>query len=121
MYSFQKCAIPPAQLKHQNHLNARALHLGDSNWLQSANINVVERPLKVSARHLPPPGIQYGAGAQPEQPDPMQARWKQTNKRYLVPAACKIWASCMVTVEENRRDRFTWDQYMEFIRASYSP
>ncbi|KAI1718340.1 piwi domain-containing protein [Ditylenchus destructor] len=84
----KKCAIPPLNLKSQNDLTFESLNLKENDFLKNAQIRVVDHPLSINGRTLPPPELEFGKR--------FITRVNQTNftwqgKEFLIPSVCTKW------------------------------
>ena len=111
------CAVPPSILIPQNDRNGRALGLFGANrspHLAAMDIDVVEKPVTVNTRVLPPPYILYGNG-NTATPEPSRATWGQ-RAHYLVPCDLGKWAIYVLgSMPPRNRSRFEENECRQFL------
>uniref|UniRef100_A0A914GQJ6 Uncharacterized protein n=1 Tax=Globodera rostochiensis TaxID=31243 RepID=A0A914GQJ6_GLORO len=87
-------AVPPERLKRQIECSVAALNLHGSKYLETAGINITEKPLTVDARRLPLPTVLYAD--KEVKADRDEAKWNMNNF-FLAPADVKVWAIYLIT------------------------
>lgn len=84
------CAVAPTVVLSQNETIKQALAFNQNGHLNRAAIRFHDEPVKVRARILQPPNVQFAAGGSTETPRPGVCTWMGRGQ-YFIPATCQKW------------------------------
>uniref|UniRef100_A0A914EDZ2 Piwi domain-containing protein n=1 Tax=Acrobeloides nanus TaxID=290746 RepID=A0A914EDZ2_9BILA len=109
------CAVPPIQQHKQNLLITKALHIDNENeWMKNAEIGVTNSTLKVEARVLQNPIINFANDQSDHQRvDDLSGKWR-AGKQFLRPAEPPVWGAYYILANS---DRFTDAHFKTFLQA----
>ncbi|KAI1727830.1 piwi domain-containing protein [Ditylenchus destructor] len=104
----KKCAVAPSVLKVHNDKTFNSLQV-KNDFLQKAGVTVVDHPLNISGRSIPPPELQFGRNAV-SRINPNNYTWN--GREFLIPSGCKKWAAFALLTP---RDRLNEPDFAKFL------